>query len=45
MAVDAGADAVKFQTFKAKNLVSKEAKKAKYQIENTTNNGSQYGNG
>ncbi len=36
-AVDAGVDYVKFQTFKSKNLVSKEAKKADYQIENTQN--------
>ena len=42
VAVEAGADAVKFQTFKAENLVSKEAKKARYQIENTGNNESQY---
>jgi N-acetylneuraminate synthase/N,N'-diacetyllegionaminate synthase len=31
VAVDAGVDYVKFQTFKADNLVSKSAKKAKYQ--------------
>jgi len=31
IAVDAGADAVKFQTFKAENLVSKNAQKADYQ--------------
>ena len=36
-AVAAGVDYVKFQTFKAENLVSKEAKKAAYQIENTQN--------
>ena len=36
-AVEAGVDYVKFQTFKAENLVSKEAKKAAYQIENTKN--------
>jgi N,N'-diacetyllegionaminate synthase len=36
-AVEAGVDYVKFQTFKAENLVSKEAKKADYQIENTKN--------
>lgn len=36
-AVDAGVDYVKFQTFKSENLVSKEAKKADYQIENTLN--------
>lgn len=34
-AVDAGVDYVKFQTFKAENLVSKSAKKAEYQIQNT----------
>ncbi|WP_419869052.1 N-acetylneuraminate synthase [Chryseobacterium sp. CT-SW4] len=34
-AVEAGVDYVKFQTFKAENLVSKQAKKADYQIENT----------
>jgi len=42
VAVEAGADAVKFQTFKAKNLVSREAKKAKYQIKNTGSDESQY---
>jgi N,N'-diacetyllegionaminate synthase len=36
-AVDAGVDYVKFQTFKASNLVSVKAKKAEYQIENTKN--------
>ena len=35
VAVDAGVDYVKFQTFKSENLVSKSAKKAEYQIENT----------
>ena len=34
VAVEAGADAVKFQTFKAEKLVSKNAEKAKYQKEN-----------
>ena len=34
VAVEAGANAVKFQTFKAKNLVSKDAQKAQYQKEN-----------
>lgn len=34
-AVKAGADAVKFQTFKAEALVSKDAKKADYQLETT----------
>jgi N,N'-diacetyllegionaminate synthase len=36
-AVEAGVDYVKFQTFKSENLVSKNAKKADYQIENTNN--------
>ena len=35
-AVEAKADAVKFQTFKAENLVSKNAQKATYQKENMT---------
>ena len=34
-AVEAGVDYVKFQTFKTESLVSKIAKKAEYQIENT----------
>ncbi len=34
VAVKAGVDAVKFQTFKASNLVSKNAQKAEYQKEN-----------
>jgi sialic acid synthase SpsE len=33
-AADAGADIVKFQTFKAEKLVSKSAKKAEYQNKN-----------
>jgi hypothetical protein len=37
VAVDSGVDYVKFQTFKSENLVSKSAKKADYQIENTQN--------
>lgn len=37
VAVDAGVDYVKFQTFKSESLVSKEAPKANYQIENTHN--------
>lgn len=41
-AVEAGVDIVKFQTFKAENLVSKDAKKADYQIENTRNTESQF---
>ena len=35
VAVKAGVDYVKFQTFKSESLVSKSAKKADYQIENT----------
>ena len=35
VAAEAGVDYVKFQTFKAEKLVSKSAKKAAYQIENT----------
>lgn len=34
-AAEAGADFVKFQTFKAEKIVNKEAKKAEYQIKNT----------
>ena len=36
-AVLAGVNYVKFQTFKSENLVSEDAKKAEYQIENTQN--------
>lgn len=36
-AVEAGVDYVKFQTFKSGKLVSKSAKKAEYQVENTGN--------
>jgi N,N'-diacetyllegionaminate synthase len=43
VAANAGVDLVKFQTFKADDLVSKEAKKARYQIKNTEEgNDSQY---
>ena len=42
MAVEAGADAVKFQTFKAENLVSKVAEKAEYQKKTTDPLESQY---
>ncbi|QTL99733.1 N-acetylneuraminate synthase [Iocasia frigidifontis] len=38
----AGADAVKFQTFKADNLVTKNAQKAEYQLETTEKKDSQY---
>lgn len=41
-AVDAGADAVKFQTFKADKLVSKSAQKADYQKKTTSADESQY---
>jgi N-acetylneuraminate synthase/N,N'-diacetyllegionaminate synthase len=41
VAKDAGADAVKFQTFKAENIVIKNVEKAEYQKE-TTGEGSQY---
>ena len=37
----AGADIVKFQTFKAKNLVTAEAKQAEYQVANTQKQESQ----
>ena len=42
VAAEAGVDYVKFQTFKASKLVSKEAKKAEYQEQNTSNNDSQF---
>lgn len=42
VSVDAGADAVKFQTFKADKLVSKYAQKAEYQKQTTSVNESQY---
>lgn len=35
VAVEAGADAVKFQTFIAEKVMSKHAKKAEYQVQNT----------
>lgn len=41
-AADAGADAVKFQTFKADTLVSKTAQKAEYQKQTTKTDESQY---
>ncbi len=37
IAANAGVDYIKFQTFKAENLVSVTAKKAEYQIQNTGN--------
>lgn len=42
VASEAGADAVKFQTFKADNLVSKTAQKADYQKQTTDTSESQY---
>ncbi len=42
VASDAGADAVKFQTFKAENLVSKNAQKADYQKQTTNSEESQF---
>lgn len=42
IAVEAKVDAVKFQTFKTENLVSKNAKKAKYQEETTSRTESQF---
>lgn len=42
VAVEAGADAVKFQTFKAENLVSRFAPKAEYQKKTTDSNESQF---
>lgn len=41
-AAEAGADAVKFQTFKAENLVCKTAEKASYQLETTDREESQF---
>lgn len=42
VAKKAGADAVKFQTFKAENLVTKDAKQANYQVDNMGKASSQY---
>lgn len=42
VAVEAGVDAVKFQTFKTENLVSKNAQKANYQKETTDKEESQF---
>jgi N,N'-diacetyllegionaminate synthase len=42
VAVDSGADAVKFQTFKAESLVSKNAQKADYQKQTTSASESQF---
>lgn len=42
VAAECGADAVKFQTFKAATLVTKSAKQAEYQAENTGKSESQF---
>lgn len=42
VAAQAGADYVKFQTFKADNLVTRQAAKADYQLQLTSQNESQY---
>ncbi len=42
VAVESGVDAVKFQTFKTENLVSKNAQKADYQKETTSEKESQF---
>jgi len=42
IAVESGADAVKFQTFKAENVVSKNAQKAEYQKQTTDLSESQF---
>lgn len=42
IAAESGADYIKFQTFKADNIVSKTAKKANYQILNSNNSETQY---
>ena len=41
-AKEAGADYVKFQTYKTENIVTYDAKKAEYQIENTKKDDSQF---
>jgi len=41
-AVEAGADAVKFQTFKAKNIVTNSAEKAEYQKQTTDSSETQF---
>ena len=42
VAEESAVDYVKFQTFKAENLVKRDAKKASYQIDNTNNTESQF---
>ena len=41
-AYQAGADIVKFQTFKAKNIVTEEAEQAEYQVTNSGQKESQF---
>lgn len=41
-AADAGADAVKFQTFRAEDIITPDARKAQYQIEATGSDETQY---
>lgn len=41
-AKECGCDCIKFQTYKTENLVTKSAKKAEYQVQNTHNDDSQY---
>lgn len=41
VAADSGADVVKFQSFKAEKLVTRRARKANYQVENTGTSGDQ----
>ena len=42
IAAESGADAIKFQTFKAENVAIKNAPKAEYQVKNTNSDESQY---
>ena len=42
IASNSGADAIKFQTFKADNLVTKKAEKARYQVKGSNGNKFQY---
>ena len=42
VAAESGVDAIKFQTFKAENIVSSNAQKANYQKENTNNDESHF---
>lgn len=42
VAADSGADAIKFQTFKAENLVTKKSKKANYQLKSSKKNETQF---